>query len=178
MHGNIHNELKKYVESKYDAATWDKILAEANLVGKIYWTDHVYPNEEINALVKAASKLTNLSVDQILENFGGFILPHFMMMYKSLLRPEWKTEKMLLNTEEVIHRVVRIRHPGAKPPQLKFSLVEPQKLNFLYDSPLKMSALAKGMINGVAKYYGESVTIDEKTNADGHVNMTILIHSS
>ena len=175
MHGIIHAELKKYVETKHSPDAWRAVLDNAGLGGKVYVATSTYEDAEAGAIVKAASALTGVPPLEILEDFGEFIAPDLLGMYKSLIDPSWKTAEMLVNTEDLIHKVVRMKNPGATPPQLKFKRVGPNELHFHYDSPRQMSAVAKGIMKGVAKHYGESLSIQERKNADGSVDMRILV---
>ena len=63
------------------------------------------------------------------------------------------------HTEEVIHRVVRIKSPGAKPPALKVTRVGPTEVLLMYTSARKMCSVAKG----VAKHFNEKITVTETT---------------
>ena len=80
-----------------------------------------------------------------------------------------------VNVEDTIHTVVRMKNPGATPPQLKFKRVGPNELHFHYDSPRQMSAVAKGIMRGVADHYNEKFDIKERKNADGSIDMRILV---
>ncbi len=175
MHGIIHAELKKYVETKYNAEAWRAVLNEAGLGNKIYMAVSTYEDAEAVAIVKAASKLTGVPPLEILEDFGEFIAPDLLDMYKSLIDPSWKTADLFTNVEDTIHTVVRMKNPGATPPQLKFKRVGPNELHFHYDSPRQMSSVAKGIMKGVAKHYGETLSIQERKNADGSIDMRILV---
>lgn len=175
MHGIIFSELKKFVESKHGAAAWSAILAEAGLGKKSYMIVSVYPDEEASAILAAAAKQTRTPVDRLMEGFGEFVVPSLLAMYGSLLNPEWKTIGMLLNTEETIHRVVRMKNPGAEPPKLVFEQVGPKELKFHYNSPRRMAGVAKGMIKGVAKFFHETVMIQETKKADGSSEMKIIV---
>jgi len=59
--------------------------------------------------------------------------------------------------------VVRLRNPGAAPPGLRCRRVAPAEVHLSYDSNRQMCAVARGIIRGVAKHFGESVTIVEST---------------
>ena len=175
MHGIIHAELKKYVETKHSRDAWTAILEQAGLEKKTYLATSAYPDEEAVAIVTTASQLTGTPADQMLEDFGEFIVPSLMNLYKALVKPEWGTMEMLLSTENTVHRVVRMRNPGAEPPELRFEQTDTKELKFFYNSPRQMSAVAKGIIKGVAKHYGDTVVIRERKNADGSVEMSIKI---
>lgn len=173
MHGMIHAELRRYVESTQGPQAWNAILAETGLDKKLYLSTAAYPDAEAFAIVAAAHKLTKIPVPEILEGFGEFIAPNLMSMYKPLIKPEWKTMELLLNTEETIHKVVRMRNPGAAPPRLSFSQTGPRQLLFHYDSPRQMSAVAVGIIRGVSRHYGEEVVISQRPGVGTATEMTI-----
>ncbi len=175
MHGIIHMELKRFVEAYHGQEAWLKVLENAGLGNKVYWALSVYPDDETVAIVKSASELTSTPVQMVLEAFGEFIVPTLVSMYSSHINPDWGMVEMLLHTEEIIHRVVRMRNPGAEPPKLKFEKIGDNELRFLYDSPRKMSALAKGIIRAVAGHYQNKVSIQEKNVLGGNVEMLIKV---
>ena len=96
-------------------------------------------------------------------------------MCTSLIDPSWRTAEMLLNTEDIIHKVVRMKNPGAAPPQLKFRRIGDNELLFYYNSPRQMSSVARGIMKGIADHYGETLTIQEQKHPDGSIDMRILI---
>ena len=163
MHGIIFAEFKKYVGTKLGENRWDSLLKESGIGQRLYLQIQEYPDQELAALVSTAAKSMGKPVPAVLEDFGEFIIPALVSMYKSLIKPEWKTLDFIENTEETIHKVVRIRNPGAKPAKLKCTRLGPNELIIHYGSPRKMCAVAKGMTRGVAKHYHEKVDITETT---------------
>lgn len=161
MHGVIFAELKKYVDAKLGGDRWNALLRESGFPGKIYLPSQHYSDEEAVALVTAASRLTGTSAARILEDFGEFIVPDLVAMYRTLIRSDWKTLDLIEHTEETIHRVVRIQQPGARPPELKCVRTSPDEVVVTYASPRKMCGVAKGIARGVAKHFKETVTISE-----------------
>jgi len=53
----------------------------------------------------------------LLEDFGALSRRILIDMYWALIEPEWKTLDLLEHTEEAIHKVVRLKNPGAQPTQ-------------------------------------------------------------
>jgi heme-NO-binding protein len=98
-----------------------------------------------------------------------------MELYAPLIPETWGTLELLLNTEETIHTVVRATNPDARPPRLQFTQTGPCGLRFVYDSPHRLDALAKGIIQGVANHYGDRVEVRENRRAGGAVEMDIQI---
>ncbi len=175
MHGLIHAELERFVETSYGAEAWKTVLNEAGLGEKVYLPGLTYADHEAAAIVSATSQFTNTPAAELLERFGQFLAPTLINIYEHLIQPGWKTMDLLLHTEETIHKVVRQRKFGPQPPRLQFEQTGPNTLNFNYDSPRQMSALGKGIIRGVAKHYGEKVEIEERKGAGGSVEMKITI---
>lgn len=161
MHGIIFWELKKYVNTKLGGDAWQRLLQEAGLGSRIYTTLQEYPDEEAVAIVGAASRATGQAVSAILEDFGEFIVPDLVSMFKAMIRPKWKTLDLIENTEDVIHKAVRVQNPGADPPRLQCSRPGKEEVVIIYSSPRKMCALARGIAKGVANHYGEKVSIAE-----------------
>jgi predicted hydrocarbon binding protein len=161
MHGAIFVELQKYVSTKLGEEAWPTLLSEAGLAGKAYEALEVYPDEDALALVTTASKITGTPAGDILTDFGEFIVPDLLEMFWSLVDPAWKTLDFLAATEETIHKVVRLKSPGATPPKLRATRNGANEVVIEYDSDRKMCALAKGLIRGVAKHYEETVAVSE-----------------
>jgi hypothetical protein len=75
------------------------------------------------------------------------------------VKPEWKTLDLIEHTEERIHKIVRLRHTGARPPYLTTERRGPREIVIHYSSARRMCALAKGIARGIARSYNESITI-------------------
>jgi hypothetical protein len=160
MHGLIFTELKKYVETKFDHATWEKLLEKAGQKHQLYLASTVYPDSDILALVTAASQLTGLPANSVLEDFGQFVAPDLVEQYKFLVSPNWRLLDFLVNTEDTIHKIVRF-HKGVSPPRLSTTRVADNQVVITYNSTRKMCPLLKGIVKGAAAYYKEHVTLSE-----------------
>lgn len=161
MHGIIHHELQKFVVAHHGPATWRTLLESAGLAHKVYIVSQSYPDEAAVALVQAASAMTGAPANDILEQFGEFIVPDLVALYGPLIKPEWRTLDFLEHTEQTIHHVVRMRQKAAAPPALHCVRNGPRDLTIVYTSARKMCAVAKGITRGVAKHYGEAIDISE-----------------
>jgi hypothetical protein len=79
-----------------------------------------------------------------------------------LLKREWRTLDVIEHTEETIHRVVRMRQPGAQPPLLRAERTSPNEVVLFYDSPRRLCAVARGIGRGVANHFQEPIVIEER----------------
>ena len=161
MHGSIFAELRKYVTTKHDAATWDTLLADTGLQGRNYMALLVYPDEELVALVGAASKRTGTPAEALLRDFGEFIAPDLLALYKAYVKPEWSALDVIEHTEGTIHKVVRMRDKGATPPYLEAHRVSPTEVKVVYTSQRRLCAVAKGIVAGISKHYKQPLRIEE-----------------
>jgi hypothetical protein len=161
MHGIIFSELRKYVDTKLGSEGWNQLLADSQLGRRMYLPIQDYPDEEMGALVATAARTLNVPAAAILEDFGTFIAPSLVGLYRTLVKPEWKTLDLLENTEQTIHTVVRARNPGARPAQLHAIRTAPDVVDLTYHSERRLCAVAKGIVKGIALHYGESISITE-----------------
>jgi hypothetical protein len=166
MHGVIHLALRKYIESTRGTPAWLDILERAGVSTALpYVRVGHYPDEELVAIVAAAAAATGVDAQVVLEEFGAFIAPDLMVMYPRLIRPEWRTLDLLCHTEEMIHQIVRQQNPGTYPAIINCARTSGTEVRLTYASPRRLCSLARGIIRGVAKHYGETVTVDERACA-------------
>ena len=163
MHGLIFTELKKFATDRFGADAWNQLVADAQPSTRIFLMTGEYPDSDLVALVQSASKVSGTPVPTLLERFGEFIAPDLMKTYRSMINPDWKTLDLVENTEGTMHKAVRARNPGAQPPRLEITRQAPNEVLVTYRSPRKMCYVGKGIIKGIAKEYGERVTLTEST---------------
>ncbi|GAA4314008.1 heme NO-binding domain-containing protein [Nibribacter koreensis] len=156
MHGSIFVLLKRFVEGTHDYSTWVGLLEKAGVETPSYQMQEMYPTDDLFAIVLQASELMDVSVYDLMEQFGEFMVPDLLMVYKKYIDPDWRTYQMLLNTEEAMHGAVRREDPRTTPPILVVTKQEHNRLIVDYYSKRRMSGVAVGIIRGIARYYGES----------------------
>jgi hypothetical protein len=162
MHGIIHLEFKRFVENGYGEKAWATLVERAGLRAEIFTPLQAYPDEQIVKLVEVAVTLTERPAVELLEAFGEFLVPTYVSVYGSLLKAEWRTLDVIEHTEDPIHRVVRKRQPGARPPSLKVARVTPQHAVITYDSRRRLCAVARGIVRGLANHFGEQVQLSDQ----------------
>jgi len=162
MHGIILTELQKYVEKRRGAETWTEVRAAAGLSDRVYTPVGVYPDDDVVALIGATAASTQSPVDDVLQDFGEFIVPDLVEIYGSLIDPDWGPLDLLQHTEETVHTMVRVRDPGSEPPYLEAERTAPDEVVITYRSPRRMCGVAKGIVRGVAAHYGQPLSISEE----------------
>lgn len=162
MHGIIHLELEKFVVGSFGRPAWEQLLDKTGLTNRIYTPVQTYPDDDIVRIVGAAVEMTGKSQTEILEAFGEHVVPTYLHVYGALLHDNWKTLDVIEHTEETIHRVVRMRQPGAAPPRLQVERTSPEEVVVTYDSPRRLCAVARGISRGIAKHFGERISISDR----------------
>jgi predicted hydrocarbon binding protein len=163
MHGMVHAELKLYVNARHGDLMWAKLVDQTGLGTAVLLPMGRYPDEHVTTIVNALSHATGNAVPVLLEDFGEFIARDLIGLYGALIKPEWRTLDLLLNTERTIHKVVRLQNPDAEPPILRVTQGAPDEVIITYTSPRRLCAFARGIIKGIANHFGEEVTIADTT---------------
>jgi predicted hydrocarbon binding protein len=161
MHGLIFVQLKKYASKHLGPEAWDEVLDKAALSGRMYLPVQQYPDDEFSALVRSLSLRTGGDADALLEDLGAFMAPELMRMYGSLLQRSWTTLDVIEHTEDTVYRVLRARNQAVRSPELRAERVAPDEVIVTYDSARRLCGFAKGIVRGLARHFGENVTLDE-----------------
>lgn len=163
MHGTIFSEFQKYVEANLGGEeAWRSLLREAGIQRDHYDHREEYPDDEAIVLVATAARRAGKEVLGLLEEFGLFIAPALIALYPEFVDPSWRALDLIEHSDNVIHQVVRLKDPKARPPYLRTSRPRDNEVRITYTSPRRMCALAKGIAYGVAKHYGERIVVDDK----------------
>lgn len=163
MHGFILTRLETFVVGTFGSGAWDQIRDKAGHPGRVYVNLLEYSDEEVAALVSAASEVAGLSEGEVLEAYGKALAPDLLRIFRPHLEADWTTLEVLENTEDTIHEVVRRRNRRAAPPFLVTRRTAPDEVTLVYKSPRRMCALARGIALGVADHFGEEVELAEET---------------
>jgi hypothetical protein len=163
LNGIVFIEIGKFAQSRLGEQAWREVVRLAGVPSRIYYRVADYPDEEAFALLSTLSAAMEEPLAVILESLGEFIVPDLMKMSRYWIKPDWKTLDLIANTEKTIHELLRSEGSQTNPPRLQCRRPSPEEVVVTYDSPRKMCALAKGIIMGVGKHYGERVTIAEPT---------------
>ena len=129
-----------------------------------YLLSEAYPDERFGRLVDRACKASGLSVDELLEDFGVFTAEQtFASLYPALFALSGSTRAFLLTVERPIHELVRTVMREASPPKLSVSESGDNGVSIVYTSRRRLCSLLRGLVQGTARHYGETVHIDEPT---------------
>lgn len=161
MYGLIMNQFRQYVSNVLGSTAWEELTEAANIPTHSYFMGEVYPDEHLFKLVLATSRRTGTPLPVLLEQFGMFIAPTLLRVYRPLLQPDWRTLEVIEHTEQAIHTVIRRRDPGATPPRVACERVTPAEVLVEYRSARRLCSVAKGIMQGIATEFGDRIVITE-----------------
>jgi len=120
-----------------------------------------YPDDELAVIMRGLVEATGRPPAELVEDFGVAIVPGLLEIYGFLVNPRWSFMDFLLNTEDVIHRGVKLNTPNARPPELQATRNGPDSGTISYRSKRGLCPLAKGIIRGAATRYHVDIEISE-----------------
>jgi predicted Ser/Thr protein kinase len=169
MHGSICCIVKKFVDTNHGPEAWDAILKQAGYEGLVLSPIGTYPDEAVFALLGAGCELLKVELDDLLRVLGRFAGPELIGFASNMLHPEWKTFELLANVESLIHRTIRMQNPTAQPANIQAFRLSEDEAQVVYSSRRGLCTLAHGIIEGIADFYQEDISIREVTCAkQGH----------
>jgi predicted hydrocarbon binding protein len=161
MNGVIFNEIEKFGRHQLGDEAWQQLVTSAELPRNVYVPITDYPDAELATLVSALSVATGKPPAMLLGAFGEFLAPDLIRMAQHFIEPNWKTIELVANTEGAIHSVYRGSKTNTHPPELECHKLSEHEVVVIYRSSRKMCPLAKGIVRGMAKHFGETVVIRE-----------------
>ncbi len=160
MHGVIFHEIKSYAQSRLGVRGWESLLEKAGLGPRIYLAFRDYPDTEVTALVDAAASMTGRPPRTVLEEFGELIGPSLLRKYAVLVEPHW-TVLDVVERVESIHEQVR-KDTRTRAPRILCHRPQRDRVHVSYASPHKLCGLGIGVIRGMARHMGQSVSVQER----------------
>jgi hypothetical protein len=159
MKGVIFNLLEEVMTELHGDEAWDSLLLAAESDG-IYTSLGSYPDEQLVALLEAASDLTGTPIRTLLQRFGVRALPKLALRYPAFFDRAPDARSLILSVNTIIHPEVRKLYSGASCPHFHF-VETPETLTRGYKSPRKLCDLAHGFVEGVAAHYGETIAFSQ-----------------
>lgn len=160
MKGVIFNLLEQVVTDAHGESTWDALLETTGLEGS-YTAVGSYPDEELIALVSAASAALDTPADDLVRWFGRASLPLLAKRYPAFFAPHDNSRAFILTLNDVIHPEVRKLFPGAYAPSFDFDTSDEHALALSYYSHRNLCSFAEGLVEGAADHYGEAALIEQ-----------------
>lgn len=163
MHGIVLKGLKDFVVEQYGDDAWDAIHEEAGRRKRLYVPVSEYSDEIVLDLVAAAAELTDTDAPALLTAFGRYLVPQLVSTYGVHVDREWTGLELIANVETYIHEALRAKQLSEfTPPALRARRLNERQVAVAYESDRGLCALARGLLEGVGDYYGESFRVEQR----------------
>lgn len=159
MHGVIVTNFKRYLDECMGTDAWGEVVSTAGLQGKTYLPVALYPDEEMEALLRAAESATGLRRDDLLADFGEWVIGPLITMYQPMIPARWDAMTFLLNMQQIHERILRLKDPAATAPNIEVHKRGDDTLEIHYRSHRNMAAMIHGSVKGVAAYFNEAASL-------------------
>lgn len=162
MKGIVFVKFNEFVEETFGEECWEEILDEVNPDSEgAYISVGTFPDEELFALVTALINKHSLTMAEGQRAFGQWLFKELLNVAPDHARHFKDVFTFLHGVEDVIHVEVKKLNPDAILPQFKFLEESENHISLQYISPRKMCFFCEGLIQGLAEYLAEPVTIEQ-----------------
>jgi predicted hydrocarbon binding protein len=162
LKGIVFNAFEEMIVGQHGEDAWDDLLDTTGLEGA-YASPGSYPDEELRALVGAAADAFDSTNEALIRQLGRSAIPLFAARFPEVFAPYDNARSLVLNLNEIIHPEVRKLYPGADVPIFDYELPSAETLVMGYHSKRKLCVLGEGLLEGTARHFGETVSIEQPT---------------
>ena len=159
MKGIVFNLLEDAVTQKHGTDGWCDLIDAAGMDG-VYTSLGSYADEELFALLDAASEMLSIPRTVLLERFGRAAMPMLAERYGVFFEDHTSARSFVLSVNEIIHPEVRKLYAGAGCPNFQFGEDDQGRTLIGYQSPRNMCRLAHGFILGAADHFGSTAQVE------------------
>ena len=152
MYGLVNQGVKDLVLNKFGEETWQSICDEAGLKSDRFLRMKSYPDDVTYSLVGAASKVLELSPEDILIAFGRhWVLFTAQGGYGDLFDMAGDNLFDFLHQLDELHTRVKLNFPELRTPSFRCTDVKASSLRLEYHSHRDgLSALVVGLLHGLS----------------------------
>ena len=178
MKGIVFTEFLDMVDDTFGPVVTDTIINEAALPsGGAYTAVGTYSCEEMVALVRELERRTGNNMPDLLKAYGRHLFGRFVVRYPELFADYHDSFSMLESIDATIHMEVRKLYPDAELPRFECTRQGPDRMTMIYRSLRPFADLAHGLIEGCAKHFGESLSIERQDGKEEQLNVsTFRLH--
>lgn len=163
MKGMIFTEFLEMVETRFGPAMADRIIQAAQLPsGGAYTAVGTYDHGEIWRLAAELSKATELSIPDLLREFGEHLFGRLAIGFPRFFQGVSCAFDFLENLNGMIHVEVRKLYADAELPRFEVSERNGARMVMLYRSRRHFADLAEGLFRGCGRHFGEQIQIERE----------------
>ncbi|XP_035673438.1 soluble guanylate cyclase 88E-like isoform X3 [Branchiostoma floridae] len=177
MYGLLLESINDYLKGAYGEAVWKLIRERANVPHHSFVTHQVYSETVIPRLAKAASEVTGMNHDELMDVFGiSFVTFVGQYGYDRILRVLGRQLRDFLNGLDNLHEYLRFSYPKLQPPSFFCEEETATGLTLHYRSRRKgFIHYVKGELRQVGKQFYQTDIEVEVLNHDETDEQTHIV---
>jgi len=167
MKGLIFVELLKMAEKASNEDLVDGVLDGLELEsGGAYSAVGSYSCSELVAIVGGLSEKMNAPASALQEQFGHWMLDHFVENFGQFFSEKHSAFDMLESIDQEVHVEVRKLYPDAELPRFETKRLSQTEMTMTYISARPLQSFCHGLIESCLAHYGEAgqITIDDQSH--------------
>ena len=163
MNGVFYRGLKRFVLDEYGRDVWDAVREDVGVEPQVYLPVDARPDREFVSLVEALPAHVDESPFDLLESFGERLASSLLETYGDrVVDDDWSAMELLANLESGVHEPLRRHNEALDPPRLACVREDADRVRVVYESPRRLCPVAVGLVRGVGRAFGESLSVTEE----------------
>ena len=157
----IFCDFLEMVHNVFSADMVEHIIEQSNLPTQGAYTEiGTYDHQELIRLVSNLSIATKIPIPTLEVEYGKYLFEKLLSRYADIVENAQSTFKFLQQVDQHIHVEVLKLYPEAELPRFECTMLNPQLMTMKYSSNHPFADLAEGLIQGCAKYYDETISLE------------------
>ena len=177
MKGIINIGIQEMVLEKFGAEAWEKVKELAGCDEPFFAISNNYPDEITLALIKAASEVSALPMENLMIEYGKFMVPHTLKeQYPTYFQVAGKSPREFLLNMDRVHKHATRSISMSVPPRFEYEQLPDGRLLMKYQSERKLCAVLQGLILGVGILFDQELGVRQTVcmhRGDSHCVMEI-----
>ncbi len=164
MKGVVFNILEGLIVEEFGDVIMEEIYSSVQFSGDVlpFVGPESYPDSDLFAMVGYLSDKTSIPVDDLVFEFGKYMLPVFYQNYPVFFENMNSPIEFLKTVNDIIHVEVKKLFEDATPPIIIVEQENEKRVTLKYYSERKLCRLLEGLLEGLALHFNKEVSYTHK----------------
>ena len=177
MKGIIFTELLEMIETEYGPKLVNNVVDKLDSKSNgVYTSVGHYDHSELVGLIKNISNETEITMNDLMHQYGGFLFKKFISYYPAFFENVGHPFEFLESVDSYIHKEVIKLYPDAELPKFTCNILNTTSMEMIYISKRRMENFAKGLIEECLLYFEKTGTVEMTEINSETVRFLIEIH--
>lgn len=168
MYGMVNRSIQEMVETSRGPEVWERILERAGVDIDVFVSSEGYPDSVTYSLVGAASEELDVTVDEILQQFGmHWIVQTAQRGYGDMMASGGSSLGEFLVNLPNFHARVSIVFPHLDPPEFACSEIQERSIRMHYRSRRAgLAPFVRGLFLGLGQMFHTPAAVEHAVAKD------------